>query len=108
MFINIANKLKEPDNVEILDVYNEVCLNTRYGTTWDRDIIVDVLLITERGDIVVEINYKNPKNWFELKPYYDELDLLRVYEVKVEKVLIQIWNGLIWVKKKKQNKLKMK
>lgn len=85
MFINIANKLKEPDNVEILDVINEVSLNHRYGKTWDREIIVDVLLVTEKGDIVVEINYKNPKNWNELKPYYKELDLLRVFEVKVDK-----------------------
>lgn len=85
MFINIANKLKEPDNVEIIDVLNEVSLNNRYEKNWDNDIFVDVLLVTERGDIVVEINYKNPKNWKQLKPYYDELDLLRVFEVKVDK-----------------------
>lgn len=85
MFINIANELKEPDNVEILDVQNEVSLNEKYGETWKNDIIVDVLLTTERGDIVVEINYKNPKKWNELKPYYEELDLLRVFEVKVGK-----------------------
>ena len=85
MFINVANELREPDNVEILDVINEVSLNNRYGKTWDREIIVDVLLVTERGDIVIEINYKNPKNWTELKPYYKELNLLRVFEVKVGK-----------------------
>lgn len=85
MFINIANKLRDPENVEILDVINEVPLSERYGKTWDREIFVDVLLVTEKGDIVVEINYKNPKNWNELKPYYKELDMLRVFEVKVDK-----------------------
>lgn len=85
MFIDISNKLQEPRNVEIIDVINEVSLSSRYGKEWDRDVIVDVLLVTDVGDIVVEINYKNPKKWNELKPYYDELDLLRVFEVKVGK-----------------------
>ncbi len=87
MFINIAARCYEPNNVEILDVLNEVSLNERYSKSWDKEIIVDVLLITEKGDIVVEINYKNPKNWRELKPYYKELDLLRVFEVKVDKYI---------------------
>jgi hypothetical protein len=86
MYINIGTKFSyEPVNVEILDVLNEVSLVERYNKQWDIDIIVDVLLITEKGDIVVEINYKNPKDWDKLKPHYDELNLLRVYEVTVGK-----------------------
>jgi len=85
MFINIANKMSEPNNIEILDVLNEVSLNKRYLKNWDIEIIVDVLLVTEKGDVVVEINYKNHKDWDKLKQYYDELNLLRVYEVLVDK-----------------------
>lgn len=85
MFINVANKISEPDNVEILDVLNEISLSKRYNKNWDIEIIVDTLLVTEKGDIVVEIHYTNPKDWDKLKPYYDELNLLRVYEVTVGK-----------------------
>lgn len=85
MFINIANKISFPDNVEILEVLNEVSLNKRYNKKWDKEIIVDVLLITTKGDVIVEINYKNPKNWNKLKGYYSELDIVRVYEVTVDK-----------------------
>jgi hypothetical protein len=85
MFINVANRINPPDNVEILDVLNEISLRERYNKNWDIDIIVDTLLITEKGEIVVEIHYTNPKDWDKLKPYYDELNLLRVYEVTVGK-----------------------
>ena len=85
MFINIANRITEPNNVEILDVINEVSLNKRYNKQWDKEIIVDVLLVTEKGDIVVEINYKNPKDWNKLTKYYSQLELLKVYEVTVDK-----------------------
>lgn len=85
MFINIANRISDTENVEILDVLNEVSLNKRYSKNWDKEIIVDVLLVTEKGDVVVEINYKNSKNWEELKPYYKELPLVRAYEVSVDK-----------------------
>jgi hypothetical protein len=83
--INIANKLCSPNKVEILEVLNEISLNKRYNKSWDREIIVDTLLITEIGDIVIEINYKNPKDWNLLKPYYDQLDLVRVYEITVDR-----------------------
>jgi hypothetical protein len=85
MYINVANRISKPDNVEILDVLNEVSLRERYNKDWDIDIIVDTLLITEKGEIVVEIHYTNPKDWDKLKPYYEELDLLRVYELTVSK-----------------------
>lgn len=85
MFINVANRISKPENVEILEVLNEVTLNDRYNTNWDIRIIVDVLLITDKGDIIIEINYKNPKDWSKLKSYYGELDILRVYEVTVDK-----------------------
>jgi hypothetical protein len=86
MFVNIGTKYsKSPENVEILEVLNEVSLCERYNKKWDNDIVVDVLLITEKGEIVVEINYKNAKDWDKLKPYYEQLNLLRVYEVTVNK-----------------------
>ncbi|QJI52338.1 hypothetical protein [Psychrobacillus phage Perkons] len=85
MYINIANKVSYPNNIEILDVLNEVSLNKRYKMDWDIEIIVDTLLITEYGDIVIEINYTNKKDWVKLKPYYDELSLLKVFEVSVGK-----------------------
>lgn len=85
MFFNIANRINDPISVEIIDVLNEVSLNKRYNKIWDREIIVDVLLITKEGEIVIEINYKNNKKWDELKPYYAEINLLRVYEVTVDK-----------------------
>jgi competence CoiA-like predicted nuclease len=85
MYINIANRISEPNNIEILDVLNEVSLGDKYDKKWDIKIIADVLLVTELGDIVVEINYKNPKDWNKLQPYFNELNLLRVYEVTVDK-----------------------
>ena len=85
MCINIENKYAKPDEVEILEILNEVSLNKRYNKQWETDIIVDILLVTEKGDIVVEIDYKNAKDWDILKPFYDELSLLRVYEVTIGK-----------------------
>jgi hypothetical protein len=87
MFIDIAFKNKPSEPVEILDVFNEVSLSKFYNKEWDKEIIVDVLLITNKGEIVVEINYKNKKNWGELITYYNELDLLRVYELTVNKTI---------------------
>lgn len=87
MYINVANRISKPENVEILEVLNEVSLNKRYNKNWDKEIIVDVLLITEKGEIIVEVNYKNAKNWSKLKSYYDELDILRVYEITVDKTV---------------------
>jgi len=81
------------NQVEIYEVLNEISLNKRYSKKWDIEIIVDILLVTEQGDIVVEINYKNPKDWLNLKKYYDELDLLEVYEIKVGKNINDV---LIW------------
>ena len=106
MFINLSDKpyikflrngetiVKHiPTEVEILEVLNEVSLNRRYNKNWDIEIIVDILLITEYGDIVIEINYTNPKDWLSLEPYYGELELFRVYEVSVSKFVNE---NLVW------------
>jgi len=87
MYINASTGYRELDEVEILEVHNEVSLNKRYNKNWTKQIIVDVLLITDKGDVIVEINYKNPKNWDELYTYYEELDLLQVFEVTVKKTI---------------------
>ena len=58
---------------EIYNVLNEVYLKTRYNKNWDRDIIVDTLLETSGGDIIIEIHKTNKKDWYELHPYYDDL-----------------------------------
>lgn len=94
MIINIDN-----NPVEILDVLNEVSLSKRYNKNWNKDIIVDILLETEYGDVVVEIDYKHSKDWKSLIPYYDQLDLFNIYEVIVNNGINNIeWLDLNWYK----------
>lgn len=85
MFINVSKKGDPKKLVEIFKVLNEICLNDYFDKKWDRKIIVDTLLITEAGLVAVEVNYKHRKDWGALKSYYDELKLLQVFEVSIDK-----------------------
>lgn len=78
---------------EIINVYTEVSLMKRYNKEWDRDIIVDVLLETTGGDVVVEVNYSNKKVWLELEEYYSQIPFLQVFEVTVSR---EINSELTW------------
>lgn len=71
---------------EIYNVLPEVKLSDRYNKTWDREIIVDVILETNLGDVIIEIWYSNKKNWIELMPYYYEIKpcICDAFEVKVD------------------------
>jgi len=86
MSINISEGYHHQE-VEIIEVINNVSLSKRYNMEWDRDIRVDVILITELGDIIVEINYKSKSKFPKLANYYNTLDVLKVYEVSVPKAV---------------------
>ena len=107
MTINVANSLIEgmkECNVEILKVTNEVSLKKRYGTDWDRDIIVDILLETPKGDIVIEINHTNKKDWDELSEYYNTIDVFKIYEVTVDR---NVNDSLKWFGVKEKEEAEM-
>jgi hypothetical protein len=89
MYINLAKEDKTEESAEILNVLNEVSLKDRYNmNNWNSDIIVDILLETTLGDVVIEIFYTNSKDWLELEKYYSKIkDLQYVYELKVSKYI---------------------
>lgn len=83
MTINISNQYRMDDDVEVLEVLNGVSLSKRYNVTWDRDIKGDIILVTERGEILVEVKYKSKSKLEELSSYYNTLPLLKMFEVTV-------------------------
>lgn len=86
MFINLSEG-NHHNEVEIIEVINNVSLSKRYNMEWDRDIRADVILITEQGEIIVEINYKGKSKFPKLVDYYNTLDVLEVFEVTVPRVI---------------------
>lgn len=112
LYINVINNYQE-EAAEILNVLNEVSLKKRYNMDhWDKDIVVDILLETTLGDIIVEIYYSNPKDWLALEKYYSQLkEVNYIYELQVTRYINEplIWcNAKVMMKNliDKQNKLK--
>lgn len=76
--------IKSKNNYAIIEkVFNEVEIGTYFQKRWDRKIYVDILLLTDKGYIIVEIHYTNKKKIDEYIDYYNQLDLLDVLEVDV-------------------------
>lgn len=75
------------DCYEIQKVLTEIELGKYYNKDIGRKVIPDILLVTDGGDIAVEFNYKNKKNWEEYFDVYSKLNLLDVFEIKLSNII---------------------
>ncbi len=71
------------NDYKILSIDKEVDLGKFFKVKFDKKIIVDLLINTSGGYVVIEILYTHGRCWTELKPYFDKLNLLEVFEVSV-------------------------
>ena len=77
-------------------VLTEEWLNNRYeiAKTWDKKIRPDVILETDKGDVIVELCKSNPKKWEDLVGYYDQI---KSYICEIFELYIDSINSFRWV-----------
>lgn len=77
-------------------VLTEEWLNNRYdiAKTWDKKIRPDVILETDKGDVIVELCKTNAKKWEDLIYYYDQLehDVCEIFELYINSI-----NSFTWI-----------